>query len=229
MGVVDGRFDAWMNKSDKCTDRAWYFEKQYVFDGTEKKTKGQRSDETSSEQIALETQVRTGQMIQLVFAAMSTYRADSLLQLAACKAIAVWGNSQEITEGYKVVTTAASTNAEVKKGRSQVLKAINHVLDAMQEHHMDCAVQEAALLALMALGSNHANLMRINGAGGRAKVSDATAASNATDETKECGKKLSDKLKAAEETEKKAKEDQAKRQALVSQVKFMRRLAQIRT
>ena len=99
MGVLDGRFDAWMSlKSDKCTDRAWYFEKQYVFDGTEKKTKGQRSDETSSEQIALETQVRTGQMIQLVFAAMSTYRADSLLQLAACKAIAVWGNSQEITE-----------------------------------------------------------------------------------------------------------------------------------
>ena len=116
-------------------------------------------------------------------------------------------------------------------GRSQVRKAINHVLHAMQEHHMDCAVQEAALRALLALGCSQANLMRINGAGGRAKVSVATAASNATDETKACGKKLDDKLKAAEETEKKAEEEraekQAKHQALISQVNFMLRLAQV--
>ena len=48
MGVLDGRFDAWCKffkaqgvaANSQCTNRAWYFFKQSVFDGT----KGQKSD-----------------------------------------------------------------------------------------------------------------------------------------------------------------------------------------
>ena len=41
MGVLDGRFDAWMNlRATECKDRAWYFEKQSSFDGKKRKRDG---------------------------------------------------------------------------------------------------------------------------------------------------------------------------------------------
>ena len=146
------------------------------------------------------------ELLDLVLSATHAHRADRVLQAAACAAVAVLAGPTHTKSDLSVPIQA------------QLGKAIDRILDAMQEHRGKSDVIYAACATLLELNLNHAYLMRINAVGVVVGiVHRATSASDLSEADQKQCKGLYDKLKAAEKRDAEVK---AKHQSIVSQVHF---------